>query len=117
MGNTKRIIKVKQRVSQLLQGRGMSIDYKKFDKIFPKNTYEKEKLDTMLNVPMEWISKFDEEMQNSGFSEYKDHRLVDKMTDRERELFVVVRSIGNKQITFLLDAISKLLQKEDGQKE
>ena len=71
----------------------------------------------MLNVPMEWISKFDEEMQNSGFSEYKDHRLVDKMTDRERELFVVVRSIGNKQITFLLDAISKLLKKEDGQKE
>ena len=95
----------------------MSIDYKKFDKIFPKNTYEKEKLDTMLNVPMEWISKFDEEMQNSGFSEYKDHRLVDKMTDRERELFVVVRSIGNKQITFLLDVISKLLKKEDGQKE
>ena len=46
----------------------MSIDYKKFDKLFPKNTYEKEKLDTMLNVPMEWISKFDEEMQNSGFS-------------------------------------------------
>ena len=36
------------------------------------------------------ISKFDEEMQNSGFSEYKDHRLIDKMTDRERELFVVV---------------------------
>ena len=83
-------------------------------KIFPKDTYEKEKLDTMLNVPMDWISKFDEEMQNSGFSEYKDHRLVDKMTDRERELFVVVRSIGNKQITFLLDAISKLLKKEDG---
>ena len=95
----------------------MSIDYKKFDKIFPKNTYEKEKLDTMLNVPMEWLSKFDEELLNSGFSEYKAHRLVDKMTDRERELFVVVRSIGNKQITFLLDAISKLLKKEDGQKE
>ena len=73
MGNTKRIIKIKQRVSQL--------------------------------------------MQQSGFSEYKDHRLVDKMTDRERELFVVVRSIGNKQITFLLDAISKLLKKEDGKKE
>ena len=117
MGNTERIIKVKHRVSQLLQGRGMSLDYDKFDKIFPKDTYEKEKLDTMLNVPMDWISKFDEEMQQSGFSEYKDHRLVDKMTDRERELFVVVRSIGNKQITFLLDAISKLLKKEDGKKE
>ena len=38
------------------------------------------------------------------------------MTDRERELFVVVRSIGNKHITFLLDAISKLLKKEDGPK-
>ena len=51
-------------------------------------------------------------MMMSKFSVYEDNRMKDLMTDRERELFVVVRSIANKEINFLLNALSKLLTKE-----
>ena len=48
----------------------------------------------------------------SKFSAYENNRMKDLMTDRERELFVVVKSIANKEINFLLNALSKLLAKE-----
>ena len=90
----------------------MSIDYDKFKKVF-EDDYERQKIDTLLNVSgLEVISKYDEEMMMSKFSVYEDNRMKDLMTDRERELFVVVRSIANKEINFLLNALSKLLTKD-----
>ena len=90
----------------------MSIDYDKFKKVF-EDDYERQKIDTLLNVSgLEVSSKYDEEMMRSKFSVYEDNRMKDLMTDRERELFVVVRSIANKEINFLLNALSKLLAKD-----
>ena len=90
----------------------MSIDYDKFKKVF-KDDYERQKIDTLLNVSgLEVISKFDEEMIRSKFSAYENNRMKDLMTDRERELFVVVRSMANREINFLLNALSKLLAKD-----
>ena len=90
----------------------MSIDYDKFKKVF-KDDYERQKIDTLLNVSgLEVISKFDEEMMRSKFSAYEDNRMKDLMTNRERELFVVVRAIANREIHFLLNVISKLLAKD-----
>jgi len=34
------------------------------------------------------------------------------MTDRERELFVVVKTIGMGHVNFLINALTKLLKKE-----
>ena len=96
----------------MLRGRNMSIDYDKFKKVF-EDDYERQKIDTLLNVSgLEVISKYDEEMMRSKFSAYENNRMKDLMTDRERELFVVVRSMANKEINFLLNALSKLLAKE-----
>lgn len=90
----------------------MSIDYDKFKKVF-NDEFDRQKIDTMINVSgLEVISKFDEEMMRSKFSAYENNRMKDLMTDRERELFVVVRSMANKEINFLLNALSKLLAKE-----
>jgi hypothetical protein len=90
----------------------MSIDYDKFKKVFG-DEFDRQKIDTMINVSgLEVISKYDEEMMRSKFSAYENNRMKDLMTDRERELFVVVRSIANKEINFLLNAISKLLVKD-----
>jgi hypothetical protein len=96
----------------MLRGRDMSIDYDKFKKVFG-DEFDRQKIDTMINVSgLEVISKYDEEMMRSKFSAYENNRMKDLMTDRERELFVVVRSIANKEINFLLNAISKLLVKD-----
>ncbi len=90
----------------------MSIDYDKFKKVFG-DEFDRQKIDTMINVSgLEVISKYDEEMMRSKFSAYENNRMKDLMTDRERELFVVVRFIANKEINFLLNAISKLLVKD-----
>jgi len=90
----------------------MSIDYDKFKKVF-EDDYERQKIDTMLNVSgIEFISKFDEEMRRSKFSAYENNRMKDLMTDRERELFVVCRFMAHREINFLLNALSKLLAKE-----
>jgi len=90
----------------------MSIDYDKFKKVFG-DEYDRQKIDTMINVSgLEVISKYDEEMMRSKFSAYENNRMKDLMTDRERELFVVVRSMANREINFLLNAISKLLTKD-----
>ena len=90
----------------------MSIDYDKFKKVF-KDDYERQKIDTLLNVSgLEVISKYDEEMMRSKFSAYENNKMKDLMTDRERELFVVVRAIANREIHFLLNVISKLLAKD-----
>ena len=90
----------------------MSIDYDKFKKVC-NNEFDRQKIDALINVSgLEVISKYDEEMMRSKFSAYEDNRMKDLMTDRERELFVVVRSIANKEINFLLNALSKLLTKE-----
>jgi len=112
MGNTKRIARIQFKISAMLRGRNMSIDYDKFKKVFG-DEFDRQKIDTMINVSgLEVISKYDEEMMRSKFSAYENNRMKDLMTDRERELFVVVRSIANKEINFLLNAISKLLVKD-----
>ena len=112
MGITKRIARIEFKISTMLRGRDMSIDYDKFKKVFG-DEYDRQKIDTMINVSgLEVISKYDEEMMRSKFSAYENNRMKDLMTDRERELFVVVRSIANKEINFLLNAISKLLTKD-----
>ena len=55
----------------------MSIDYDKFKKVF-EDDYERQKIDTMLNVSgIDFISKFDEEMRRSKFSTYENNRMKD----------------------------------------
>ena len=112
MGKSKRFTKRKLKINQLLSGGNMSIDYERLKKVFNEN--DKQKIDEMINVSeIEWISKWDEEMIRSKFTSfdelgnYKNH-----MTDRERELFVVVKTIGMGHVNFLINSIVKLLKKD-----
>ena len=112
MGKSKRFTKRKLKINQLLSGGNMSIDYEKMSKVFTQE--EKERIDAMINVSeINWISKWDEEMIRSKFTSfdelgnYKNH-----MTDRERELFVVIKTIGMGHVNFLINSIVKLLKKD-----
>ena len=90
----------------------MSIDYERLKKVFNEN--DKQRIDEMINVSeIEWISKWDEEMIRSKFTSFDElGNCKNNMTDRERELFVVVKTIGMGHINFLINSIVKLLKKD-----
>ena len=75
------------------------------------NEYDASKIDTMMNIDgIDWISKFDNEMQRHGFSVVKDGKMSVRMTAKETKLFMAVKFMGMQQIKFLLDALQKVLK-------
>ena len=75
------------------------------------NEYDASKIDTMMNIDgIDWISKFDEEMQRHGFSVVNDGKMSVRMTAKETKLFMAVKFMGMQQIKFLLDALQKVLK-------
>lgn len=75
------------------------------------NEYDASKIDTMMNINgIDWISKFDNEMQRHGFSVVKDGKMSVRMTAKETRLFMAVKFMGMQQIKFLLDALQNVLK-------
>jgi len=75
------------------------------------NEYDASKIDTMMNIDgIDWISKFDNEMQRHGFSVVKDGKMSVRMTAKETKLFMAVKFMGMQQIKFLLDALQNVLK-------
>ena len=75
------------------------------------NEYDANKIDTMMNINgIDWISKFDNEMQRHGFSVVKDGKMSVRMTAKETKLFMAVKFMGMQQIKFLLDALQNVLK-------
>ena len=75
------------------------------------NEYDDNKIDTMMNINgIDWISKFDNEMQRHGFSVVKDGKMSVRMTAKETKLFMAVKFMGMQQIKFLLDALQNVLK-------
>ena len=75
------------------------------------NEYDASKIDTMMNINgIDWISKFDNEMQRHGFSVVKDGKMSVRMTAKETKLFMAVKFMGMQQIKFLLDALQNVLK-------
>lgn len=75
------------------------------------NEYDASKIDTMMNINgINWISKFDNEMQRHGFSVVKDGKMSVRMTAKETKLFMAVKFMGMQQIKFLLDALQNVLK-------
>ena len=75
------------------------------------NEYDASKIDTMMNINgIDWISKFDNEMQRHGFSVVKDGKMSVRMTAKETKLFMAVKFMGMQQIKFLLDALQTVLK-------
>jgi len=75
------------------------------------NEYDANKIDAMMNIDgIDWISKFDEEMQRHGFSVVNDGKMSVRMTAKETKLFMAVKFMGMQQIKFLLDALQKVLK-------
>jgi len=65
----------------------------------------------MMNINgIDWISKFDNEMQRHGFSVVKDGKMSVRMTAKETKLFMAVKFMGMQQIKFLLDALQNVLK-------
>jgi hypothetical protein len=75
------------------------------------NEYDANKIDNMMNIDgIDWISKFDNEMQRHGFSVVKDGKMSVRMTAKETKLFMAVKFMGMQQIKFLLDALQNVLK-------
>jgi len=75
------------------------------------NEYDANKIDNMMNINgIDWISKFDNEMQRHGFSVVKDGKMSVRMTAKETKLFMAVKFMGMQQIKFLLDALQNVLK-------
>ena len=75
------------------------------------NEYDANKIDAMMNIDgIDWISKFDEEMQRHGFSVVNDGKMSVRMTAKETKLFMAVKFMGMQQVKFLLDALQKVLK-------
>lgn len=75
------------------------------------NEYDANKIDAMMNIDgIDWISKFDEEMQRHGFSVVDDGKMSVRMTAKETKLFMAVKFMGMQQVKFLLDALQKVLK-------
>lgn len=75
------------------------------------NEYDANKIDAMMNIDgIDWISKFDEEMQRHGFSVVSDGKMSVRMTAKETKLFMAVKFMGMQQVKFLLDALQKVLK-------
>ena len=75
------------------------------------NEYDANKIDNMMNINgIDWISKFDNEMQRHGFSVVKDGKMSVRMTAKETKLFMAVKFMGMQKIKFLLDALQNVLK-------
>ena len=86
------------------------MDYDKLKRLFKDGDWQQ--IDTLLNVDIELISKFDPEMIKSKFSKYENNKYSSLMNDRELKLFSTVKVISMYHIRFLLNTVSKLLRDE-----
>jgi len=91
------------------------MDYKKLGRLFSK--YEAEKIDTLINVDINLISEYDKVFVKYGFIKVDGQKFLNKMSDRENQVFQITKGVALDEINFLVRAISKILRDDFDSKE
>ena len=91
------------------------MDYKKLGRLFSK--YEAEKIDTLINVDINLISEYDKIFVKYGFIKVDGQKFLNKMSDRENQVFQLTKSVALDEINFLVRSISKILRDDFDLKE
>ena len=91
------------------------MDYKKLGRLFSK--YEAEKIDTLINVDINLISEYDKIFVKYGFIKVDGQKFLNKMSDRENQVFQLTKSVALEEINFLVRSISKILRDDFDLKE
>ena len=91
------------------------MDYKKLGRLFSK--YEAEKIDTLINVDINLISEYDKIFVKYGFIKVDGQKFLNKMSDRENQVFQLTKSVALDEINFLVRSISKILRDDFDSKE
>ena len=91
------------------------MDYKKLGRLFSK--YEAEKIDTLINVDINLISEYDKVFVKYGFIKVDGQKFLNKMSDRENQVFQLTKSVALDEINFLVRSISKILRDDFDLKE
>ena len=91
------------------------MDYKKLGRLFSK--YEAEKIDTLINVDINVISEYDKIFVKYGFIKVDGQKFLNKMSDRENQVFQITKGVALDEINFLVRSISKILRDDFDSKE
>jgi len=91
------------------------MDYKKLGRLFSK--YEAEKIDTLINVDINLISEYDKVFVKYGFIKVDGQKFLNKMSDRENQVFQITKGVALDEINFLVRSISKILRDDFDLKE
>lgn len=93
----------------------MNIDYNKLKRLFK----DWQSIDTFINVDVDFISKYDQEMVRSGYSQIdaSNGKMSNHFTQDQHKLFMTTKVIGMGHIRYLLNVIKVLLQDDYEKKQ
>lgn len=93
----------------------MNIDYNKLKRLFK----DWQTIDTFINVDIDWISKFDQEMIRSGYSKIDgmNGKMSCNLTPDQHKMFMTTKVIGIGHIRYLVNIIKILLQDDHDKKQ